>query len=124
MTEASADDAVRRFGAYVMERAFDPGMDSVIGHLEGRWRDDKSRDLSRRLNSLTADEREAVVAVARESVIAALHGLLHSLSHDEDRIRLMFEGCDVAALSDGLHGDLFFWMRHLSRHAYDWEAER
>ena len=79
---------VGRFGAYLMKRSFDTGMDTGIGILEGHSRSQKLKDLSAPLNSLTAHEREAVIAVVRESLIAALHGLLHGLSHDEAHIRL------------------------------------
>ena len=50
-------------------------------------------------------------------MLTALHGLLHGVSHDEDRIRVTFEGRDVAQLSDGLHGDLFAWIGELSAFA-------
>lgn len=110
---------VGRFGAYLMERSFDKGMDSALGTIEGKWKSAEKLALTRRLASLSADQREAVVALARNSLIAALHGLLHGLSHDEDRIRLLFEGHDVASESDGLHGDLFDWLRDLSQHPFD-----
>lgn len=110
---------VGHFGAYLMECCFDEGMDSALGTLEGKWKSDESMALTRRLASLSADQREAVVALVRDSLIAALHGLLHGLSHDEDRIRLLFDGHDVASESDGLQGDLFDWLRDLSRHPFD-----
>lgn len=111
--------AVGRFGAYLMERAFDVGMDAATGTLGARWRSEEMQALGRRLAGLAVDEREAVVELVRESLVAALHGFLHGVSHDEDRIRLVFEGHDLAPESDGLHGDLFWWLRDLSRYPPD-----
>jgi hypothetical protein len=71
-----------------------------------------------RLSELTSDERPAIIEVTRASIIEALHGLLHGVSHDTERIRLQFDGQDLAEISDGLHSDLFVWLRDLSKHPY------
>jgi hypothetical protein len=111
------------FGRYLMERTFDEGVWSADLVLNGNPASPSDQALRERLRDLTADERQAVAELARDAVISALHGLLHGLSHDEDRIRLLFDGLDVAAASDGLHGDLFIWLRELSKYPYDVSAD-
>jgi hypothetical protein len=111
--------AVARFGKYLMERSYDVGMREAEWTLAGRWRSSGSRDLSEQLARLTDDERAAVMALVRGALVAALHGLLHGLSHDQEQIRLLFEEHDVAQESDGLHGDLFLFLRLLSSYPYD-----
>jgi hypothetical protein len=115
--------AVGAFGSYVMSVAYDVAIKDTDQLLTGQAKDAKSRGLYERLERLSTDEKEAAHEVARQAVVSALHGLLHGLSHDEDRIRLVFDGEDVAQASDGLHGDLFVWMRDLSEFPYDWEND-
>jgi hypothetical protein len=110
---------VGHFGAYLMQRAFDPAMAAAIRTLDGTAPAPRDRRLHERLSELTSDERAAVIEVARASVIEALHGLLHGMSNDTGRIQLEFEGENLAEISDGLHGDLFDWLRDLSKHPYD-----
>lgn len=117
------EGAVGRFGKYLMERSYDEGMRDAEWTLAGRWRAKDKQDLAQRLERLSVDQREAVMEVARGALIAALHGLLHGLSHDEERIRLLFEEHDVAQESDGLHGDLFLFLRRLSEYPYDVRAD-
>ena len=52
-----------------------------------------------------------------------MHGLLLGLPHDEDQVRLLSAGEDVAQASDGVHRDLFVWIRDLSAFGHDWEHE-
>jgi hypothetical protein len=72
--------------------------------------------LSERLAVLYRDEREAVMQLVQDALVASLHGFLHGLSHDADSIRLLFDGHDVAKESDGLHADLFLFIRLLSEY--------
>lgn len=113
------DGAVGAFGKYLMERSYDEGMRHAEWTLDGKWRAKDLRRLHSQLANLTPEERVAVFKLVRGSLISALHGLLHGLSHDEDRIRLLFEGHDVSAESDGLHGDLFLFLRALSAYPYE-----
>lgn len=113
------DGAVGAFGKYLMERSYDEGMRHAEWTLDGKWNAEELRQLHSELANLTPAERRAVMELVRASLISALHGLLHGLSHDEDRIRLLFEGHDVSAESDGLHGDLFLFLRTLSAYPYD-----
>jgi len=106
--------AAGAFGSYLMSAAYDVAIRDTNRIVSGEGRDAKSRALHARLESLSEDEKAAAQELARHGVVSALHGLLHGLSHDEDRIRLLFDGEDVARASDGLHGDLFIWMRDLS----------
>jgi hypothetical protein len=111
------------FGRYLMERTFDQGVWCTDLVLNGEPASAAQRTLSERLRDLTVDERHAVAELTRDALIAALHGLLHGLSHDEDQIRLLVNGVDVAAASDGLHGDLFTWLREASKYPYDFRAQ-
>jgi hypothetical protein len=110
---------VGRFGAYLMTRSFDVAMWTATSVFTGTSRAPLDVALSERLKPLTADERDAVMSLTRKSVIAALHGFLHGVSHDETLIQLKFDGADVAESSDGLQGDLFFWIRDLSKYPHD-----
>jgi hypothetical protein len=114
---------VGNFGRYLMERAYDTGMRSAEGTLSGHWKSARAQELTHRLAGLSADEQDAVMAVVRGALIAALHGLLHGLSHDEKEIQLLFEGHNVAQESDGLHGDLFLFLRLLSAYPCDSEDD-
>jgi hypothetical protein len=110
---------VGRFGAYMMKRSFDVGMDHAIRTLDGKWRTEETQAVTRRLRGLSPEQRAAVVDLVHHALIAALHGFLHGLSHNEKTIRLLFEEHDVARESDGLHGDMFWWLRDLSTYPYE-----
>jgi hypothetical protein len=113
------DGPVGAFGKYLMERSYDEGMRSAEWTLDGRRRAEAHRRLTERLVRLDPDEREAAIELVRLALIDSLHGLLHGLSHDTASIRLIFDGHDVAEESDGLHGDLFLFLRLLSAYPYD-----
>lgn len=110
---------VGRFGAYLMDRSYDRGMRSATAVLDGEHKNEIIEAKRARLGPLSDRQREAILELVRDSVIEALHGLLHGLSHDEKLVRVLFEGHDVATESDGLHGDLFWWLRDLSKYPYD-----
>lgn len=119
--DPSTTGVVGAFGEYLMRNAYDVAIADTRNLLEGTAASAAAQDLHARLGSLTDDQRQAVAEVARDAVVSALHGLLHSLSHDKQRISLTFDGADIAAASDGLHGDLFVWMRDLSAYPHDRE---
>lgn len=131
MTTGSPDEYERRitsgaigaFGTYVMSQAYDEAIRDTQLVLSGNAAGPKGRRLHERLKALSDDQRQAAAELARDAVMSALHGLLRGLSHDADQIRLLFRGEDVAQASDGLHGDLFVWIRDLSEFPYDWEHE-
>ncbi len=113
-SEPSLSGVVGAFGEYLMKTAYDVAIRDTRLVLNGGGASDQAKALHARLASLSDDERLAVAEVGRQAVVSALHGLLHGLSHDEDRIALTFDGENVAAASDGLHGDLFRWIDELS----------
>jgi hypothetical protein len=105
---------VDAFGGYVIERSYEPGLASATAVLDGRRRDTKRQNLHRRLQGLTIDERLAVLDLIKDALVSCLHDLLHGVSHDGDRVRVLFDGHDVGAISDGLQGDLFVWLQEYS----------
>ena len=115
--------AMGAFGSYLMSRAYDVAVEDTRRILDGTAASPQERELHQRLTPLTEDQKEAAAQLARQAVVSALHGLLHGLSHDEERICITFDGENVAEHSDGLHGDLFIWMRDLSAFPHDWEAQ-
>ena len=108
-----------RFARYFVERTYDSGMASALGTLEGRWKAPSLQELQAKCASLSREQRQVVIEVVQDALIAAAHGFLHGLSQDEDLIQLLFEGEDMAAESDGLQGDFFWWLRDLSRYPLD-----
>lgn len=113
------DGPVGAFGRYLMERSYEEGMRSAEGTLEGRSRAAHRLRLTRRLEALDPKQRDAVLLLVQQALVDALHGLLHGLSNDPDSIRLQFDGHDVAEESDGLHGDLFLFLRLLTEYSYE-----
>ena len=113
-SDPSLSGVVGAFGDYLMKAAYDVAVSDTRMVLNGEGASEQARTLHARLASLADDERRAAAELARQAVVSALHGLLHGLSHDEDRIVLTFDGENVAAASDGLHGDLFRWIDELS----------
>jgi hypothetical protein len=107
------------FGRYLVERCYEPGITEAVKTLDGTWAAEPLRRLHARLQELTEDEAAAVLELARNSVVTALHGLMHGLSHDENLIKVNFAGANVADHSDGLHGDLFVFLKMSSRYPYD-----
>jgi hypothetical protein len=55
-----------------------------------------------------------VLALIKDALVSCLHDLLHGVSHDRDRVRVLFDGHDVGDISDGLQGDLFAWLQEYS----------
>ena len=113
------DGPVGRFGAYLMAKSFDEAMWTATSTLEGKSKAPSHMALTERLKALTEDEQDAVVSLVRGSVVSSLHGFLHGLSNDESLIKLVFEGANISESSDGFQGDLFFWLRDLSKYPYD-----
>lgn len=109
------------FGRYLMSHSVDEAIRATRRVLDGTAAAEVDRQLHERLGSLNDDQRAAIEEVARNAVVEALHGLLHGASCDE--LRILYRGVDVAAESDGLHADLFIWIRELSQFPHDWEAD-
>jgi hypothetical protein len=102
------------FGRYLIERSYEPGLASAKGVLDGRWRDTNSQNLHRRVQGLTIDQRQAVLDLIKQALVSCLHDLLQGVSHDRDRVRMLFDDHDVGDISDGLQGDLFAWLQAYS----------
>jgi hypothetical protein len=107
---------VGRFGRYVVERGYAPGVAAMESSLSGKGVAPDEAHLRGLLATLSADQADAVRELVKNALLEALHGLTHGISHDTDAIQVLFEGQDVAALSDGLHGDLLVWLATFSEH--------
>ena len=111
-----------QFGAFVMEKLRDPGIDHFDGLLAKRWKAPALKKLQRELGALT-NARKAVVRQAFvESMDEAIHAFLFALAEESESggaVRVRVRGKDVASLSDGLQGELFTeegWFARFSAH--------
>ncbi len=105
-----AHPAVDKFGALVVNKLRDAAIEHYDGLASQRWKAPALQQLQSDLASLSPDQR----AVVRRCVISAIDSGMHDFlfgiveQHDDDEsIHLLVDGHDVAALSDGLHGEQF-----------------
>jgi hypothetical protein len=101
-------DRVEKFGEFVVRKLRDPAIDNADGLLTSRWKSPASQDLQARLAELTDAQRDLVRRVVINAIDGGIHDFLFALDEIKDAeqdITVMVDGKDVAALSDGLHGE-------------------
>ncbi len=101
-----------RFLRYLLVRSYARPLRDAAAVLEGTAAGPEAKVLHEALSTLTVEQRQAISALVKDALEGSIHNFLHALSHDQDQIRLLFDGEDVAEHSDGLHGDLFIWLDH------------
>jgi hypothetical protein len=107
---AKSRESLDAFGRFIMENLRDRGISFFDALAAQSWKAPAVQKLQRDLAALGEDER----AVARRSVVAAVDTAVHDFlfalqdsSESEAGVRVIFDGHDVARISDGLQGELF-----------------
>jgi len=115
-------EALDRFGRLVMETLRDRAFETADMILSGDSKAPSLATLQAGLARLDDGERELARRLVRIVLDSAIHDFLFALHelHEADRpILLLADGEDVAASSDGLHGEAFGdtgWQSRFSRY--------
>jgi hypothetical protein len=105
-----------------MEKLRDVAIDHINGLLAGHWKSPRLQALQSDLRPLTPEQQAIVCQCVIEAMDAGLHEFLFALSDEYDsgrKIAIVVEGQNIAAQSDGLHGELFGnngWFAKYSKH--------
>jgi hypothetical protein len=111
-----------KLGQLIATQLRDQAIDHADGLLAGRWQSPATRDLQAALARLPAGHRELVRRVVVAAVDSGIHDVLCALGEAHDReqgIAVVVDGQNVAALSDGLHGEPHGesgWFARFSKH--------
>jgi len=105
-----------------MENLRDPGIFHVDGLLASHWKAPSHKELQALLGTLSEAQRGLVRRAFIASLDYAIHDFLFALQEQSDNdgpVRIRVRGKNVAALSDGLQGELFTedgWYARFSKH--------
>ncbi|MFH0902374.1 MAG: hypothetical protein V2A73_17210 [Pseudomonadota bacterium] len=108
------------FGRFIMRKLRDRGIVSIDGLLRGKWKAPALIELQRELNELSPRQKAIVRRAFLESLDTAVHDFLFAVQEESDRqgrLRVLVDDQNVAASSDGLHGELFGGDGWMARHS-------
>ena len=113
-------EGLDKFGEFITVHLRDNALLDAEVLLEGKAKAPGLQVLQDALSGLGENEKEVVRQMVEHSVTTGLHDFLFAIqeeSENEGRIRVTVDGEDVAALSDGIHGEIFGddgWMARYS----------
>jgi len=116
------EDPKDTFGRFLMVHLRDRGIDHLDSSLAGRWKAPALKKLQRALGRLPKSQKLLVRRAFVDALDAAIHDFLFALQEESDfggPVAVRVRGKNVAALSDGLHGELFTedgWYARFSAH--------
>ena len=99
-----------KFGSFVMRNLRDKGFKYFDLLAKAGWKAPALQKLQQDLMQFTPEQREVVRRAVRRTMDVAIHDFLFALQeyHDaQELIEVLVDGTEVAALSDGMHGELF-----------------
>jgi hypothetical protein len=109
------------FGAFLMDRLRDRGIEFCDLLLAAHWRAPALQPLQEAVSTLPEAQKDLLKRVVRCSIDTAIHDFLFALQEHadfENRIHVLVDEANVVALSDGIHGELFMedgWYARFSR---------
>ncbi|MCE9533775.1 MAG: hypothetical protein K8T89_22000 [Planctomycetes bacterium] len=115
-------DPVEKFGEFIVTKLRDRAIEYADGLLAARWKSPSSKDLQSSLAKLTQAQRALVRRVVIDAVDGGIHDFLFALDEIKDAgqdISIIVDNQNVAALSDGLHGEPYTdegWFARYSKH--------
>jgi len=111
-----------KFGEFVTTKLRDAAIDKADSLLVAYWKAPSLQNLQTALGRLTPEQQALVRRCVIEAINSGIHDFLLALSdaHDiEQGIAVVVDGENVAALSDGLHGEPYSddgWYARFSKH--------
>lgn len=116
------NDALDKFGAFLMKNLRDAAIDHYDGLAVGHWKAPAFQKLQKALENLTERQRNIVRQCVIQSLDHGLHDFLFALQENfetDNTIGIVVDGKPIAEDSDGLHGELFSekgWKATFSKH--------
>jgi hypothetical protein len=111
-----------QFGAFLVANLRDAAIDTADGLLAARWKAPGLESLQSELRRLTPEQRAIVRRCVIEAVDSGLHDFLFALGeqhHAGGTIAVVVDGHNIAAQSDGIHGEPYGddgWFARFSKH--------
>ena len=99
-----------KFGRFFVENFRDKALDHLQTMFDGKWKAPDLQPLQEKVSSLSTDLEETVRELVENLLTTAMHDVLFAFqeSHDCDvGIEITVNGQPIAAVSDGLHGEIF-----------------
>lgn len=107
---SSEREALDHFGGFVTTHLRDAARNECERLLRGEIRAPGLQALQAALAAFAPEQRDVARRLVDACLTAAIHEFLLTLQEQEEfegRIRVTVDGRDVAAASDGLHGEIF-----------------
>jgi len=123
-------ESLDTFGSFFVKNFRDKSLDNLQGLLDGHWKAGELQSLQEKLSSFSPNERTTVRELVETLLTHAMHDLLFAFQeyHDCDSgIEITVNDAHVAAMSDGLHGEIFGedgWIVRFSKHPAEAEIAR
>lgn len=97
------------FGMLIMKRLRDEALNFADGLLRGHWKAPGLLKLQRDLKGIDPKQVELMKRTVRAAVDAGVHSVLFALQEacDSGVLEIRVNGKNIAALTDGLQGELF-----------------
>jgi hypothetical protein len=121
-TRQPSPDPVGELGELLMKRLRDRGIDYADALLASKWKAPSLEKIQRDLQALSPEQQSLVRRTVMSAMDHAVHDFLFALQeqHENDgHVAVVVGGENVAAKSDGLHGELFGdagWFARFSAH--------
>lgn len=100
--------SLEKFGAFFVENLRDNLIEKAEMHFDGAWK--KPSDLQKKISKLSDKEKALMREFVERLTVTAMHDLLFAFQEENTRggtIKILADGEDLAANSDGLQGEIF-----------------
>ena len=116
------EQALDKFGQFMVAKLRDRAIEKYLLTQDGYWLSPGLQSIQKGLGKLSSEQRQLVLEVVVDVLDTALHDVLFAFqeAHDcDDGIAVMVDGINVAAVSDGMNGELYSdegWLARFSRY--------
>jgi hypothetical protein len=110
MSKASDYKALDKFGEFIVKHCRDKGIFYAEGLLKNHWKSPSKKKLQSHLSKLSKADKAAFLKAIISTIDTSIHDFLFAIqenSGNDGGIKITVDGKDIAAISDGLHGEAF-----------------
>ena len=105
-----ANNALDKFGEFLVENLRDKGVSFAEGLLTNHWKGPKLLSIQNELQSFSVSQRDIVRQVVIKTIDVAIHDFLFAVSEQADfdnEIQIVVDGQNIVEFSDELHGEAY-----------------